>query len=158
MASTGGTVRTGATQRRRRLRQRRDPAMEHSGGMGRTGVQAPTPARPSTRSRSGRQPPDPGLTCLIVATAVAALAFLAAVALAAPTPAPSLATLLAAPPASDYKEDTTQGLALEGPFGLKDYVDFPGLADPARPQTTLRRDGVASGYGLGWVEQAASRL
>ncbi len=98
------------------------------------------------------------MTRLIVATAVAALAFLPAVALAAPTPAPSLATLLAAPPASDYKEDTTQGLALEGPFGLKDYVDFLGPADPSGTQTTLQRDGFVSGYGRSWVQQASSHL
>jgi len=85
------------------------------------------------------------------------LALLPVVALAAPTPSPSLATLLAAPPASDYEEQT-QGAALEGAFSVKDYVTFLGPADPSATQATLQRDGFISGYGRSWVQQASSHL
>ena len=94
---------------------------------------------------------------VILASAVAALAFLPVIAFAAPSPSPSLDTLLAAPPASDYKEDT-QGGALQGSFGVNDYVDFLGPADPSGTQTALQRDGFVSGFGRSWVQQASSHL
>jgi hypothetical protein len=97
------------------------------------------------------------VTRLIVGAAVAALALLPVVAFATPSPSPSLDGLLASPPASDFMEDT-QGLALEGSFGVNDYVNFLGPADPSATQTTLQRDGFVSGFGRSWVQQASNHL
>ncbi|HYS98514.1 MAG TPA: hypothetical protein VEM94_08955 [Candidatus Dormibacteraeota bacterium] len=127
--------------------------------MGRTGARFLRAAHSPLSSRRGRRAPELPLSRLIASAAAAAmtLALLPVTAFAAASPSPSLDTLLAAPPASDYKEDT-QGLALEGSFGLKDYVDFLGPADPSGTQTTLQRDGFVSGYGRSWVQQASSHL
>lgn len=131
--------------------------MAHSGGMGRTGARSPRQASPLLLSRSGRRRPEVPLAPLIAAAFAAAFALVPIAAHAAPSPSPSLDTLLAAPPAADYQEDT-QGLALEGSFGVSDYVAFLGPADPPSTETTLQRDGFVSGFGRSWIQQASNHL
>ena len=131
--------------------------MDHSGGMGRTGARSPKAGQQPPQRRSGRRAPELPLSRLIASATAAAVALLPVAAFASPSPSPSLDTLLAAPPASDYQEDT-QDIALEGSFGLNDYVSFLGPADPSGTQTTLQRDGFVSGFGRSWIQQASSHL
>jgi hypothetical protein len=92
---------------------------------------------------------------LLRASLVAFIALQPLVAMASPSPSPALDGLLAATPASDYKElpATTAGV-FTGPFDAKGYVKLSGTPDPANDQKVLEHDGFLSGFGMTWVQQS----
>src|SRR6266702_198818 len=111
------------------LPPRSGPAMAHSGGMARSGVPSLRRASPRFRLhlRLLRRRPDRGAVPvrLIAAAAVAAALALPTNAVAAPSPSPRLETLLADPPASDFREDASL-MAIHGTFDAHQYVQFLG--------------------------------
>lgn len=96
---------------------------------------------------------------LIFAIGLAAVALLPTVALATPSPSPSLDGVLAAPPTSDYVElaSTTPGI-FEGSFDAHGYVTLNGTPEPTSDQKTLENDGFLSGYGRTWVQRATNHV
>lgn len=108
-----------------------------------------SPARP--------RPPEALSRGLIAAAWLAALLLQPIAAVASPTPSPTLDTLLAEPPASDYQENATSTI-LHGTFGLDEYLDFLGPQDPSSTQAALKDDGFVSGFGRTWVQAASSHL
>ena len=93
-----------------------------------------------------------GVNRLIYAAAVAlfALAPLTAAA-ASPTPSPSLDSVLAKPPSSDFKELTTA--PLHGQFTAHDWSTSGGTASAdAETERTLNSDGFVDGYGKAWTQ------
>jgi hypothetical protein len=98
---------------------------------------------------------------LLPAIALCAVAlFQSTVALAAPSPSPSLDGLLLAPPGTGFVEadKNTPGI-FEGPFDAAGYADITA-AKPSNTQTTqaLNRDGFLAGYGRTWVSQARNHI
>ena len=90
----------------------------------------------------------------------AAVLFTVAVALAPLTtsansrPNPSLDTVLAAPPQSDFTELTTS--PLHGTFTAHDWASLSGSSsDAQQTEATLNRDGFVEGFGMTW-RQATS--
>ena len=82
------------------------------------------------------------------------------VALATPSPSPSLDGLLAPPPAADYIEATPGGAGLlEGPFTSHDWSLLAASGTEAtRTETTLDRDGFVAGYGRTWVQRGTRHV
>jgi hypothetical protein len=79
--------------------------------------------------------------------------------MASPTPSPSLDSLLAAPPATTFKElpATTAGI-LEGAFDAKTYVTVNGTPDPTNDQKAMANDGFISGFGRTWVQNSSGHV
>lgn len=96
---------------------------------------------------------------LVVFLGVCVLALQPAMALASPTPSPSLDGVLAAPPTADFKElpPTTQGI-FAGAFDAKTYVTISGTPDPVNDQTTMEHDGFLSGFGKTWVQSSKNHV
>jgi hypothetical protein len=90
---------------------------------------------------------------------VCVLALQPVIALAAPTPSPSLDGVLAAPPATDFSElpATTQGV-FAGPFDAKGYVTISGTPDPTNDQKTMEHDGFLTGFGKTWVQRSKNHV
>jgi hypothetical protein len=90
----------------------------------------------------------------------AALAFAVAVAIAPLTvhatssPRPSLDTVLATPPASDFAELTTS--PLHGKFTAHDWAALSANSgDAAQTETTLNKDGFVDGFGKTWAQASS---
>ena len=90
----------------------------------------------------------------------AALAFAAAIAVAPLTvhatsnPKPSLDTVLAAPPATDFSELTSS--PLHGKFTAHDWAMLSGNSgDAAQTEATLNRDGFVDGFGKTWAQASS---
>jgi hypothetical protein len=88
------------------------------------------------------------------------VAFAATLALAplnahsASNPNPALATILAAPPASDYAELPSS--QLNGSFGARDWANLSGDSSTAiETEATLNRDGFVDGFGKAWQQSSA---
>jgi hypothetical protein len=96
---------------------------------------------------------------LVVFIGVCVLALQPALALAAPTPSPSLDGILASPPAADFKElpSTTSGI-FAGAFDAKGYVTISGTPDPDNDQKTMEHDGFLSGFGKTWVQSSKNHV
>ena len=96
---------------------------------------------------------------LVVFIGVCVLALQPALALAAPTPSPSLDGILAAPPAADFKElpSTTEGI-FAGAFDAKGYVTISGTPDPDNDQKTMEHDGFLSGFGKTWLQASKNHV
>jgi hypothetical protein len=96
---------------------------------------------------------------VVVFIGVCVLALQPAMALAAPTPSPSLDGILAAPPAADFKElpSTTAGI-FAGAFDAKGYVTISGTSDPDNDQRVMEHDGFVSGFGKTWSQKSKSHL
>lgn len=77
---------------------------------------------------------------------------------ATPSPSPSLDSILAPPPGSDYVERTATapGVA-EGPFDLDGYMALGTSENPDLTRSTLKRDGFISGYGRTWIQRGTQR-
>jgi hypothetical protein len=90
----------------------------------------------------------------IAAFAALALGPLAASA-ATPSPAPSLDSVLAKPPSSDFAELTTG--QLHGEFTAHDWATTNGTnnANATETEATLNRDGFVDGFGKTWASTAA---
>ena len=89
-----------------------------------------------------------------------AFAFASALALAPLTvhatssPNPSLDTVLAAPPSSDFSELTTS--PLHGKFTAHDWAGLSSSsAAAAQTESTLNRDGFVDGYGKTWAQASS---
>ena len=89
---------------------------------------------------------------LRIALAGAVLALLPIAVAAAPTPSPTLDTVLAAPP-SGFVELTTA--TFHGSFNAKDYATVSDPTKAAAIEATMTHDGFVAGYGKTWVQQAA---
>src|SRR6266508_1339002 len=152
-ATTGGTARPGAMRHMRCRHQHRGRAMAHSGGMDSGGARRPERANPPRRRRA----PEVSLRSLIAVAAVTAILVYPMTAFAAPTPSPTLDTLLAEPPESGYEENS-QAVSLNGEFGVDEYVDFLGPDDPSVTQKALQDDGFVSGFGKTWIKEASDHL
>ncbi|HEY3084857.1 MAG TPA: hypothetical protein VGK28_05305 [Candidatus Dormibacteraeota bacterium] len=107
--------------------------------------------------RPRRQPPEVAVLRLIVAAALAAISLYPVTAFAAPTPSPTLDTLLAEPPESGY-EVNSQAVSLDGEFGADEYVDFLGPDDPSVTRKALHDDGFVTGFGRTWVQETSQHL
>jgi hypothetical protein len=90
----------------------------------------------------------------------AALAFAMAVAVAPLTvhasssPNPSLDTVLAAPPTSDFAELATS--PLHGKFTAHDWAMLSGnTSDAAQTESTLNKDGFVEGFGKTWAQASS---
>jgi hypothetical protein len=90
----------------------------------------------------------------------AAFAFVIAVALAPLTvqatssPNPSLDTVLAGPPSSDFAELTTS--PLHGKFTAHDWAMLSGSSNgAAQTESTLNRDGFVDGFGKTWAQASS---
>jgi hypothetical protein len=90
----------------------------------------------------------------------AAFAFVIAVALAPLTvqatssPNPSLDTVLAGPPSSDFAELTTS--PLHGKFTAHDWAMLSGSSNgAAQTESTLNRDGFVDGFGKEWAQASS---
>ena len=91
-------------------------------------------------------------TATVLFTVAVALAPLTAMATSRPNP--SLDTVLAAPPQSDFAELTTS--PLHGSFTAHDWASLSGSSsDAQQTEATLNRDGFVEGFGMTW-RQAAS--
>lgn len=91
-------------------------------------------------------------TATVLFAVAAALAPLTA--LATSRPSPSLDTVLAAPPASDFTEMTTS--PLHGSFTAHDWAALSGSSsDAQQTEATLNRDGFVEGFGKTWRQPAS---
>ncbi len=99
----------------------------------------------------------PRVNRLIYAATIAAaasLSLLPASVSAAATPSPSLDTVLAAPPATDFNEMTTS--PLHGRFTAKDFAALSNNSSAAaETEATLNRDGFVDGFGKTWAEASS---
>ena len=93
-----------------------------------------------------------------IALAAVTAVSLAPVAAVTPSPSPSLGTLLAAPPASNYVVDTQAFMRVEGAFDVAEYVNFLAPSNPSDMETTLKHDGFVSGFGRSWAQQGTTHL
>src|SRR5713226_9049586 len=89
---------------------------------------------------------------LRIALAGAVLALLPLGVAAAPTPSPTLDTVLAAPP-SGFQELTTA--TFHGSFNAHDYATVSDPSKASEIESTMTHDGFVDGYGKTWVQQAA---
>jgi len=117
------------------------------------GARRPERANPPRRRRA----PEVSLRSLIAVAAVTAILVYPMTAFAAPTPSPTLDTLLAEPPESGYEENS-QAVSLNGEFGVDEYVDFLGPDDPSVTQKALQDDGFVSGFGKTWIKETSDHL
>ncbi|HKC19954.1 MAG TPA: hypothetical protein VKE27_10025 [Candidatus Dormibacteraeota bacterium] len=70
------------------------------------------------------------------------------------SPSPSLATVLAAPPASDFAQLTTS--PLHGKFTAHDWANLSNSAPNAtQTEATLNKDGFVDGYGMTWAQESS---
>ena len=93
---------------------------------------------------------------LSLAGAIALLA--ASPVLAAPSPSPTLDTVLAAPTGSGYVRESTVFPAVQGAF---EEVDYLGVLTPRKPSETfktLKEDGFVQGYGMAWNDRATGHV
>ncbi|HEV2141066.1 MAG TPA: hypothetical protein VGT01_07720 [Candidatus Dormibacteraeota bacterium] len=89
-----------------------------------------------------------------LAFAVGALLVMPLAAEAAPTPSPSLDTVLVKPPAIDFNELTTS--AFNGLFTAHDFATLNGNNSAAiQTENTLNRDGFVQGYGKTWTQASS---
>src|SRR5205823_5230728 len=111
-------------------------------------------------SPSSHRPADAASLAMIRGVALAAVTAvsLAPVAAVTPSPSPSLGTLLAAPPASNYVVDTEAFMRVEGAFDIAEYVNFLAPSNPSEMETTLKHDGFVSGFGRSWAQQGTTHL
>src|SRR5437660_3063574 len=111
-------------------------------------------------SPSSHRPADAASLAMIRGVALAAVTAvsLAPVAAVTPSPSPSLGTLLAAPPASNYVVDTQAFMRVEGAFDVAEYVNFLAPSNPSEMETTLKHDGFVSGFGRSWAQQGTTHL
>lgn len=91
---------------------------------------------------------------------VALTAALAPMASAAtPSPSPTLGTVLAPPPSSDYVEaDATSQSVMEGAFNAQEYAAKTNAARQSQVQATLERNGFVVGFGRTWVQRNTQHL
>lgn len=94
------------------------------------------------------------MTRLVYAMTGALIALVPITALAA-TPSPSLETVLAQPPGSDFTELTTA--TFHGRFTAHDWASNSIGATAAETESTLNRYGFVDGYGLEWASTSARR-
>jgi hypothetical protein len=88
---------------------------------------------------------------LRIALAGAVLALLPMGVAAAPSPLPTLDTVLAAPP-SGFVELTTA--TFHGSFNAHDYATVSDPTKASAIEATMTHDGFVGGYGKTWVQQA----
>jgi hypothetical protein len=91
---------------------------------------------------------------LLGAAAACALAMLPLMSPAAPSPSPSLDSVLAAPP-SGYAEVTTS--PLNGEFNAHQYAVNASGVSPDQTESTLRKEGFVDGYAKTWVSASPRR-
>src|SRR2546426_430540 len=141
--------------RMKRHRRPRDPATAPCGGT--VGPGGRFRRQPSP---SNHRPADAASLARIRGIALAAVTAvsLAPVAAVSPSPSPSLGTLLAAPPASNYVVDTQAFMRVEGAFDVAEYVNFLAPSNPSDMETTLKHDGFVSGFGRSWAQQGTTHL
>ena len=118
--------------------------------------------RSSSRPRSNRRAEPtaafrPRLISWTCAAAIVAAALAPVAAYAQSSPSPTLDSVLAAPPATDYAQEA-QGSSLEGDFDVGGYVDFLTTNDSTNTRSTLLGDGFVHGFGRTWVQQASNHL
>ena len=95
---------------------------------------------------------------LLVSVACAALALQPAVALATPSPAPTLSSVLIQPPSAGFVElDSTVPGVVEGQFDAHSFAKV-NTSNPSGVEKTLARDGFVDGYGRTWVHQATRHI
>jgi hypothetical protein len=88
---------------------------------------------------------------VVFATALALVPFTVR---ATSTPNPSLETVLAAPPASDFAELAAS--PLHGKFTAHDWANLSGNSDDAaQTEATLNRDGFVDGFGKTWSQPSS---
>ncbi len=74
---------------------------------------------------------------------------------AAPSPSPTLSTVLAPPPGSDYVEaDATSQSVMEGAFNAQQYASKTNAARQSQVQASLERNGFVGGFGRTWVQRS----
>src|SRR3989441_4608767 len=149
-------ARPGAMRRTRRPPPRNARAMARSGGTAERGG----PFRSQHRNHPPADASSAVVIRLVAAAAVAAMAFAPGTTMAAatPSPSPSLGTLLAAPPESDFVDDAQAFTRVQGDFDVTEYVDLLAPSDPADLQTTLKQDGFLSGFGRSWAQKGTGHL
>jgi len=77
----------------------------------------------------------------------------------APSPSPTLGTVLAPPPSSDYVEaDATSQSVMEGAFNAQEYSSKTNAARQAQVQASLERNGFVGGFGRTWVQRSTQHL
>jgi len=87
----------------------------------------------------------------LAAIAIAAFALAPMTAAAAPSPNPSLDTVLAKPPGTDFNVLTTS--ALNGAFTAHDWATLNGSGSGATDtENALNHDGFVAGYGKTWAQ------
>jgi len=92
---------------------------------------------------------------IVAATVVAALAAVVPLTAAAtPSPSPSLDSVLAKPPSSDFAELTTG--TFHGDFTAHDYALNATGATASETETTLTHYGFVAGYGKEWASTATA--
>jgi hypothetical protein len=91
---------------------------------------------------------------LAVAVTITLLSLAPTSGFAAPTPSPSLATLLAVPPAG-YEETPTA--LLHGQFTARDYADASYPQKANQVEETLRQFGFVDGYSKTWINSRDGR-
>jgi hypothetical protein len=77
---------------------------------------------------------------------------------AAPSPSPSLDSILEPPTSGGYVRDSTIFTPIEGNFDAVDYLGILGPRKPSETLGTLREDGFVQGYGRAWFDRAANRF
>ena len=94
----------------------------------------------------------------LAAVAAASVLLAPFVAAASPHLSPSLATVLAEPPASEFVPEAGFLTALQGDFDAVDYVAILSANKPAQTLSTLKSDGFVAGYGRSWVQNRTNHL
>ncbi|HEX3508862.1 MAG TPA: hypothetical protein VHW94_10765, partial [Candidatus Dormibacteraeota bacterium] len=75
---------------------------------------------------------------------------------AAPTPSPTLDTILAKPPSSDFREVPTA--KLHGSFTAHDWATVnAGAVSATEIETTLNFEGFVAGYSSAWIQPASGK-
>jgi hypothetical protein len=98
-----------------------------------------------------------GVIRRFLVSAAAASIFLSPITASAdtPSPSPTLDTVLAKPPTSDYVQLTTG--TFHGDFTAHDWAVNSSGATPTETETTLNHYGFVGGYGLEWTTASPRR-
>jgi len=94
---------------------------------------------------------------LLAATALIAVVSvpLSAAAASTPSPAPSLDTVLVAPP-TGYTELTTS--PFHGEFNASEYAQASDSSNASAIEDTLKHDGFVDGFGKTWLQQSSAHV
>ena len=96
---------------------------------------------------------------VLVGVVALTAAFAPLVAGASPSPAPSLGSILAPAPSSDYVEaDATSQTVWEGAFNAQEYAAKTNAGQQSQVQASLERNGFVGGFGRTWVQRGTEHL